>query len=220
MTISASPFCDRLQLDPEPLRAAQHVRRQHDGARVGKRLDGFLGDALDTRPAGDRWSSVPHSGQASGTGSCGRNDGTAIAAKPVLDQPARTVRALEPVAADPAQRQRRIAAPVEEQKRLLLALQRLATAFSNSGDRNLPRAGGVRRMSTSREIRQRRLGDSAVTARGGSALLGVDRVSTDGVALDRIAGNPPIWPAPPPCRERCRRPGLPACRRGRAPHRR
>ena len=44
-----------------------------------------------------------------------------LAAKAVLDQPGRTVRALEAVAADAAERQRRIAAAVEEQQRLFAA---------------------------------------------------------------------------------------------------
>ena len=44
---------DRLELQPQPLHAAQHVGRQHDGARLGKVLDHLLGDALDARAAGD-----------------------------------------------------------------------------------------------------------------------------------------------------------------------
>jgi len=49
-----------------------------------------------------------------------------LAAEAMLDQPGRTDRAAETVAADPAQRQRRIAAPVEEQQRLFLSLQRVS----------------------------------------------------------------------------------------------
>ena len=44
---------DRLELQPQPLHAAQHVGGQHDGARLGKMSDDLLGDALDARPAGD-----------------------------------------------------------------------------------------------------------------------------------------------------------------------
>ena len=44
---------DRLELEPQPPHAAQHVGRQHDGARVGEMADDLLGDALDARPAGD-----------------------------------------------------------------------------------------------------------------------------------------------------------------------
>ena len=47
------------------------------------------------------------------------------AAEAVLDQPGRAVGALEAVAAGAAERQRRIAAPVEEQQRLFVPLERL-----------------------------------------------------------------------------------------------
>ena len=47
------------------------------------------------------------------------------AAETMLDQPGRAVRALETMAAGPAEGERRVAAPVEEEKRLLLLLDRL-----------------------------------------------------------------------------------------------
>jgi len=46
--------------------------------------------------------------------------------KTMLDQPARTLRALEPVSANPAERQRRISAPIEEKQGLFATLDRLA----------------------------------------------------------------------------------------------
>jgi hypothetical protein len=89
-------------------------------------LVGFFRDPLDPRPAGRQVVKRP----AGGAGLRHRLVVAAmvalqLASEPVLDQPARAVRALEPVAADPAQRQRRIAAPVEKQERLLLAFERL-----------------------------------------------------------------------------------------------
>jgi hypothetical protein len=121
---------DRLELDPKPPRAAGHVRRQHDHARIGEMLVGLFRDPLDPRPAGHQMVKRP-------AGRAGLRHRLVVAAmvalqlraEPVLDQPARAVRTLEPVAADPAQCQRRIAAPVEKQQRLLLALQRLGYAF-------------------------------------------------------------------------------------------
>ena len=70
------------------------------------------------------------------------------AAEPVLDQPRRAVRAFEAEAASPAERDRRIAAPIQEQERLLAAPESAsATASTRTGDSHLPRSGGEARMS-------------------------------------------------------------------------
>ena len=92
----------------------------------GKCADDFFGDALDARPAGDEM--VERAAFRAGVRALfvmAAMVADELAAKAVLDQPARAVRALEAMAADAAERQRRIAAPVEEQQRLLAALQRL-----------------------------------------------------------------------------------------------
>ena len=66
------------------------------------------------------------------------------AAEAVLDQPGRAVGALEAVAAGPAQRQRRIAAPVEEQQRLLPRASVSPIAATSGGARKRPRSGWSR----------------------------------------------------------------------------
>ena len=140
---------DRLELEPQPPDAAQHVRGKHDGARVGKMPDHLLGDPLDARTAGDEM--VERAAFRTGVGAVlavAAMVADQLAAEAVLDQPARAVRALEAMAAGAAKRQRRIAAPVEEQQRLLAAFKVLAACgASSTGDRNPPRAGGARRMS-------------------------------------------------------------------------
>ena len=135
----------------------------------GKCADDLLGDALDARPAGDEM--VERAAFRAGVRPLlvmAAMVADELAAEAVLDQPARAVRALEAVAADAAQRQRRIAAPVEEEQRLLAALQRLrASAEISTGDRKPPRAGGARRMSIGCEVGQRGLGEARRQRRRG-----------------------------------------------------
>ena len=117
---------DGLKLQPQPLDPAGKVGGEHDHPRLGQARRHLLGDALDAGAAGDEMIERT-------TGRAGFRPGLAIAAmvadelaaKAMLDQPARAVRALEAVAAGAAQRQRRIAAPVEEQQRLLAPGDRL-----------------------------------------------------------------------------------------------
>ncbi len=92
-------------------------------------------------PQATRWSSVPHSGQASGVRSLiAALMALQLLPKAMLDQPARALRALEAVAADAAERQRRIAAPVEEKQRLLAALHGLADGAQEDAARGSRRA--------------------------------------------------------------------------------
>ena len=97
--------------------------------RLGKMLLDLLGDALDAGAAGGEVieGAAFRAGlrRALGIAAVMALD---LAAETVLDQPARALRALEAVAADPAERQRRIAAAVEEEQRLFAALDRLADA--------------------------------------------------------------------------------------------
>ena len=94
------------------------------GARVGEQLGDLVGDALDAGPAGDEAVLLA----AFGAGLGRRHDMAAMVAgeavhQAVLDHPGGAVGALEAVAAVAAQGQRREAAAVEEQQRLLAALE-------------------------------------------------------------------------------------------------
>ena len=106
------------------VRARQGVAGHHQDARVGEGGAGLLGDPLHA--GADRGQAV--------LGAAGRavhrhRLGVAammageLAAGAVLDQPGGAVRALDAVAAGAAQRQGRVAASVEEQHRLLGAVQ-------------------------------------------------------------------------------------------------
>ena len=155
---------DGFELQPQPPDAAQHVGGEHDGARVREMADDLFGDALDAGTAGDEM--VERAAFGAGIRALfvmAAMVADELAAKAVLDQPARTVRALEAVAADAAERQRRIAAAVEEEQRLLAALERLADLRRRTGDRKPPRAGGARRRSIAL-----RSGNAASAKRAGS----------------------------------------------------
>src|SRR5690606_10060622 len=92
------------------------------------------GDALDAGTAGDQM--VEGAAFGAGIGAflvVAAMVADELAAKAVLDEPARTVRALEPMPADAAERQRRVTAAVEEEQRLLAALQRLADLRKEHG---------------------------------------------------------------------------------------
>ena len=89
----------------------------------------FFGNALHTRAASRQMIQ-----RAAFRASLRRRFGIAalmaldLAAKAMLHQPARTLRALEAMTAHPAKRQRRITTTVEEEQRLLALLQRLGHA--------------------------------------------------------------------------------------------
>ena len=140
----------------------------------------------------------------------------------VIDQPGVAVLAGEPMAAGVAQRQRREAAAVEEQQRLLAALQR-----------DLHRLGEPRRDEAPARRASRGADRSPrPTADAGRRTAPADADARSGRAARSPRFRPTASPrrarsgfsararAPPPCRGRgsARRP--PACRRGRAPHRR
>lgn len=102
---------------------------------------------------------MPHSGQASG-------DALGIAAmitldlsaKPMLDQPAQTLRALEAMAADTAERQRRMTPAIEEEQRLLFLLDGALDAAQQDGRQE---AAPRRRMAA--HVHGWRSGSAAVT---------------------------------------------------------
>ena len=99
------------------------------GARVGKERGDLVGDPLDARAAGDQ--AVLLLALRAGLGR--RHHMAAMmageaAGEAVLDHPGGAVRALEAVAAAPAEGERRIAAAVEEEQALLARRQSLAPA--------------------------------------------------------------------------------------------
>jgi len=92
-----------LELQPHPFHAAENVGGQHDGAGIGKVAGHLLGDSLHAGAAGDEVIE----GAAFGTGIrpllvMAAMMADELAAKPVLHQPARALRALEAMAAGTA----------------------------------------------------------------------------------------------------------------------
>ena len=127
----------------DELRGAQRrpdgVRGDDRGARIGEQLGDLVGDALDAGAAGDQAVLLA----AFGAGLGRRHDMAAMVAgeavhQPVLDHPGGAVRALEAMAAVAAQGQRREAAAVEEQQRLLAALE---VGFELGDQRRAPASG-------------------------------------------------------------------------------
>ena len=105
-------------------RRPDRVGRDDRGARFREQLGDLIGDPLDARAAGDEAVLLA----AFGAGLGRRHHMAAMMAgepvhQPVLDHPGGAVGALEAVAAVAAQGQRREAAAVEEQQRLLAALE-------------------------------------------------------------------------------------------------
>ena len=125
MMRSNSPFAAAVELSAQGLDPAGKVRRQGERADLREEMRRFFGESLDARPT---------SGQAVDFVACRADfwpqfDVAAMVAdeggaEAVLDQPRRAVGAFEPMPAGAAERERRIAAPVEEEQRLLAALAR------------------------------------------------------------------------------------------------
>ena len=90
-----------------------------------------------------------------------------LAAEAVIDQPGVAVRAGEAEAAGAAQRQRRIAAAVEEKQRLLAALDR---GLHRAGERRRDEAAGRRALMAQIDRLDRRHALAAETLRQGEAL--------------------------------------------------
>ena len=141
----------RRELRAQALQAAGRCRRTAPAVRaLGNSSARLLGEPLDAGAAG---------GEAVGLGA-GRADIRPLldmaammadqrVAEAVLDQPGRAVRALEAMAAGAAEGQRRIAAPVEEQERLLARGQRPPRSPAiRRGDSQRPRGGPSRCRST------------------------------------------------------------------------
>ena len=149
MTMSASPAAMASVLAAlEPPHAADQVGRQQRWCarrEMRRRPPRRCARRPGRRRPEGRARRIP--GRPRGGARCARNGGRR-AGREADARPARpSSRAAEAMAANPAQRQRRIAAPVEEQQRLLAspALRRMSS--TSTGDRKPPRAGGSRRRS-------------------------------------------------------------------------
>jgi hypothetical protein len=116
-----------LQLMAQMVEPAGKIRGQHQQPRLWEQSLRLLGEPFDAGSAG---------GQAVGL-LAGRTEIGALfdmaamvahksAAKAVLDEPGRAIGTLEAMPASAAQGQRRIAAAIEEEQRLLAVRQRLA----------------------------------------------------------------------------------------------
>ena len=124
MMMSISPALDLADDLAHLGEARDEIGREKREARLGKALGDLLGDALDARSAGHERAFLA----ALRALLRDRQREAAVVAvqamaEAVLDQPRRALRALEAVAAAAAQRERRVAAAVEKQQRLL-ALRR------------------------------------------------------------------------------------------------
>src|SRR5262249_15899149 len=118
-------FGDVVELRAQALDRFDEIARQHQNAAFREELRRLLLEPLDARADGDEG----FGGLAVPPLRPPRNREAAMVAdeptpEAVIDQPGVAIRAAQAKAALPAQRQRRIAAAVEEQQRLLAALDR------------------------------------------------------------------------------------------------
>ena len=123
-------FGDLVQFAAHDLERGDQVARQHHGARLRKQRGDLFLQPLDARADGDQRLL----GLTLRTGMRPRHREAAVMtdqplAKAVIDQPRIADVAGKAVTAGAAQRQRRIAAPIEEQQRLLAPLDRLQDRF-------------------------------------------------------------------------------------------
>ena len=118
-------FLDVAELLAHALERGDEVARQHQDAPVGKQRVRLLLEPLHARAAGDerlRRMAFRAGGRWRRGEAAVMADELALEA--VVDQPRVAVRAVEAEAAGAAERERRVAAAIEKQQRLLTALQR------------------------------------------------------------------------------------------------
>ena len=133
--------------------ARGQVARQQHAARLGKEGGDLLVDALDAGPARHERMLGP----AIRAGFGDRHEGAAMvafepAAEAVLDQPRRAVGAFEFEAAIPADGDRRIAAPVQKEERLLAARQSLGDGFDQNRRQPFAALGRARAHVDGRDV--------------------------------------------------------------------
>ena len=144
MTMSASPRRDGVQLHAQPLESARHVAGQHQRPRRREAVEHLLLQPLHAGAAGDE--ALLRAAIWAGGGPpllvpammAGED-----AAKAVIHQPGRAVGAGHPVPAGAAERERGIAAAVEEKERLLAVCDGLR---NRRGKRRRQPAAALRRV--------------------------------------------------------------------------
>src|SRR6202042_54331 len=121
-----SPFRRRIQLTAQGLDPGRRIRRQYERAYVGKEGFSLLSQALDPWPAGgERVGFMALRAKSRSALDMAAMMANERGAKSVFDQPGRAIGAFEAMSASPAQREGRIAAPIEKQHRLLAPAPRL-----------------------------------------------------------------------------------------------
>ena len=145
-----------LQLRPHPLRAPRQIRGQDKHAPVRKGRRRLLRQPLDARAAGgQRLRRIAFRAVFRPPFDMAAMVAGQRAAEAVLDQPGGAVGALEAMAAAFAQGERRVAAAVEEQQRLLAALHGLRRLPHEARRQPLPLGRAVRAQVDRGEVRHR-----------------------------------------------------------------
>ena len=110
------------ELAPQPLLPAGKIRGQYQHARIREQDRRLLGEPLDARPAGgERVLRLAFRAIGRAPLDMAAMMADQRAAEAMLDQPGVAIGTAEAMAAAAAQRQGRIAAPIEEEQRLLAA---------------------------------------------------------------------------------------------------
>ncbi len=124
---------DIVELFAQPLDRGDEIGGEHEDARLRKQLAHFFLKPLDARPdGGERIRRLAFRALRRMRHGEPAMVADELPAKAVVDQPGVAVRAGEAEAAGAAQGQRRIAAAIEEEQRLLAALDRGRTAPASS----------------------------------------------------------------------------------------
>ena len=212
-----------VQFLPQPLHGVDQVARQHQDAGAGKQLGRLLLQPLDA--GADRDEAALRLALRALLGRRHRVAAMVADQPPleaVIDQPGIAVRAGHAMTAGVAQGQRRKAAAIEEQQRLLLALQR---DLHRLGQARRDEASARRRLAPQIDGFDRR-------ADAGRRTVPADEDARSGRAWRSPRSRPTAWRrrarsgfssrarAPPPCRGRDSERRPPACRPDRALHRR
>src|SRR5579871_6419637 len=118
---------DRFKFGLQPLDAAREIARQNERACLRKQRARFFFQSLDTGT--ERYERIRRPALWAG-GRHRRLEAAMMADEPlamtVLHQPSVAIRTAQAMSASATERKRRVAAPVQEQKRLLAARERLA----------------------------------------------------------------------------------------------
>ena len=148
MTISGFARLDRSMICGHLDQRRDEVGGEERSFAAGKRARHLLGDALDARAAGDERVGRPARGALSRRR---QREAAVMAVEPVavavLDQPCRALRTVEAVAAGAAERERRVAAAVENSSACWPWPSVSSMALTSVGESQRPASGGSLRMS-------------------------------------------------------------------------